>query len=266
MATTQTVQKVRSKDGVEIAFWKSGQGPHLVLVHGTSAEHSRWRPVLPMLEQHFTVCAMDRRGRGGSGDAPEYSLEREFEDVAAVCDSLDGPVDLLGHSFGALCSLEAALRAKDLRKLVLYEPPVRVEGYMSAPSGLVERLEELLAQGKREEMLVTFFKEVVRMSEHELEAARSDASWQGRLKAAHTIVREFEDATYVVDPARFKDMRTPTLMLKGSESPAFLHAATETVHAALPNSQVVVMQGQAHIANLTAPQLFADLVLEFLLA
>jgi hypothetical protein len=31
---------------------------------------------------------LDRRGRGVSGDAPEYRLEREYEDVAAVVDAV----------------------------------------------------------------------------------------------------------------------------------------------------------------------------------
>jgi pimeloyl-ACP methyl ester carboxylesterase len=63
-----------------------------------------------MLEQRFTVYAVDRRGRGQSGDSPVYSIEREYEDIAAVVESIREPVNLLGHSYGALCSLEAALR------------------------------------------------------------------------------------------------------------------------------------------------------------
>ena len=62
-------QSVVSKDGTPITCWSSGQGPPLVLVHGTAADHGRWAPVLPAFEQHFTVCAVDRRRRGGSGDS-----------------------------------------------------------------------------------------------------------------------------------------------------------------------------------------------------
>ncbi|MEX2599037.1 MAG: alpha/beta fold hydrolase, partial [Dehalococcoidia bacterium] len=247
------MQTVKSTDGVEIAFWKSGNGPNLVVVHGTSADHTRWRPVLPMLEEHFTVCAMDRRGRGASGDAPgEYVLEREYQDVAAVCDALDGPVHLLGHSYGALCAMEAALRARNLGKLVLYEPPIPVEGTFYA-EGLHERLERLLEQDDRDGVLVTFFREVVRMPEHELEALRADASWQARFAAAHTIPREFADGDYVLKPERFQELRTPTLLLTGENSPAFMRDATAAVAAALPDSRVVVMPGQHHVAITMAP-------------
>ena len=76
--------RVRSLDGTEIAYWTSGEGPPLLLVHGTPADHTRWRPLLPYLEPHFTVHVMDACGRGQSGDGPEYDIAREYEDVTAV--------------------------------------------------------------------------------------------------------------------------------------------------------------------------------------
>ena len=48
----------------------------LVLVHGAISDHSRWAPVLPLLQPHFTVYAADRRGRGASGDTPPYAPEQ----------------------------------------------------------------------------------------------------------------------------------------------------------------------------------------------
>ena len=98
-----------SHDGTVIGFWRSGAGPALLLVHGTTADHTRWAPIVPHLEPYFTLYAMDRRGRGGSGDAPGYDLMREVEDVAAVVEAIGGPVFVLAHSYGAACSLEASL-------------------------------------------------------------------------------------------------------------------------------------------------------------
>src|SRR5438270_592473 len=91
-----------------IATTRTGHGPPLVLVHGTTADHTRWAPLLPVLDELFTVHAVDRRGRGASGDDPDHAIEREFEDVAAVVDAIAEPVHLLGHSYGAICALEAA--------------------------------------------------------------------------------------------------------------------------------------------------------------
>ncbi|HWG90487.1 MAG TPA: alpha/beta fold hydrolase, partial [Candidatus Thermoplasmatota archaeon] len=61
-----------SPDGTRIAYETTGSGPHLLLVHGSAADRSDWTLVTPRLEG-FTVHALDRRGRGASGDGPTYA-------------------------------------------------------------------------------------------------------------------------------------------------------------------------------------------------
>lgn len=257
------METVQSKDGTSIAYAKSGHGPPLVLVHGTSADHTRWKPIMVELDMRFTVHAVDRRGRGESGDAPAYSIEREFEDVAAVVDSLGEPVVLLGHSYGAICSLEATLRTTNVRKLVLYEPPIPT-GVPIYPPGSIERLQALLDAGARDEVVRTFFRDIVRMPPHELVMLESLPNWSARVAAAHTIPRELRsDDTYAFDAKRFADLAVPTLLLLGGSSPAFFRSAIEALHGALPNGKVAVMPGQQHTAINTAPGLFLRNVLDF---
>ncbi|HSD58835.1 MAG TPA: alpha/beta hydrolase [Methanotrichaceae archaeon] len=257
------MDKVKSKDGTLIAYERSGTGSALVLVHGTTADHTRWASVLPMLEQKFTVYAVDRRGRGQSGDSAIYSLEREYEDIAAVVNSIREPVNLLGHSYGALCCLEAALRVTNLNKLILYEPAIWVGAHFYPP-GTREKIQALIDSGNRAEALLVLFRDVVGMPENELALMRQEPGWSVRLALAHTIPREFADEDYILDPLRFKNMNVPTMLLQGAESPAFLKAATEAIHKALPNSKIVVMPGQQHIAMSTAPEMFVRLITEFL--
>src|SRR5271163_3510815 len=91
---------VRSKDGVEISLQKAGSGPALLLIHGSLLNGSvSWGPVLPKLAEHFTVYAMDRRGRAPSGDAKEYSIANEADDIVRVVESIGGPVIVLSHSY-----------------------------------------------------------------------------------------------------------------------------------------------------------------------
>ena len=100
---------VRSADGTSLAVWVEGDGPALVLVHGSIADHTTFDPFVDVLRGDLTTFAMDRRGFGASGDAPRYSIERDFEDVAAVVDAVaartGGPVALWGHSYGANCAM-----------------------------------------------------------------------------------------------------------------------------------------------------------------
>jgi pimeloyl-ACP methyl ester carboxylesterase len=257
------LERVTSRDGTTIAFRRSGQGPPLVLVHGTTADASRWDPLLPLLEPAATVCAVDRRGRGGSGDGPAYSLEAEAYDLVAVIDAVGRPVDLLGHSYGALCALEAARLTTAIRRLVLYEPSLTD----IAPPGFTDRLEELMAAGRREEVVIAILRDLAGVTEDQLAQVRALPSWANRVAAAHTVVREQRvEEGYRFEPERFAGVRVPTLMLAGGETPPELLASTEMLAAALPDVRVHRLEGQGHVAMLTAPELFVREVLTFLRA
>jgi pimeloyl-ACP methyl ester carboxylesterase len=257
-------ESVTSKDGTATACWCSGGGPPLVLVHGTAADHNRWAPVLPAFEQRFTVCAVDRRGRGGSGDSGDYAIEREFEDVAAVVDSFGEPAVVLGHSYGALVALEAARLTRNVRKLVLYDPGIEVAGEEIYLHEVIERLEALLGAGDRDGVVATTMREVAGLPPETVEYMRSQPAWQARVDAAHTIPRELRAVkAYRFDPQRFGDLGVPTLVLSGSESPAALRRAAEAVDEALPDSRSVVMTGHGHAAMDTGTELFTTEVLRF---
>src|SRR5689334_19997868 len=162
-----SLRTIVSRDGTPLGCQSGGDGPPLVLVHGSGSSSTRWAAVLPDFEKHFTTYTFDRRGRGKSGDSAKYTIEREFEDVVAVVDSIEQPVHLLGHSYGGITSLEATALMPRIRKLVLYEPPIPVEGVPIYSPGVIERLEALFDVEEYEKIATTFMQEVVRMPVHE---------------------------------------------------------------------------------------------------
>lgn len=250
------METVISPDGTSIAYHHSGTGPPLILVPGSGAANPvAWTAVIPKLEENFTVYAVDRRGHGESGDGHIYAIEREFEDLAAVVDSIGEPANLLGHSFGALCALEASLLTSNIHKLLLYEPAIPLPGVSIYPAGVIDRLEALLASGNREAVIVEYYREVAMLTHEDIEQLRSSPAWHARVATAHTLPREAH---------RFENHRTPVLFLFGSDSPPFLKMSTEQINSALPNSHIAVMPGQQHIAMYTAPELFLKNVLTFL--
>jgi pimeloyl-ACP methyl ester carboxylesterase len=256
---------ITSKDGVPIAYERSGAGLPLVLIHGAAADHTRWTPILPELEKHFTVYAVDRRGRGQSGDVEPYTIEREYEDVVAVVDSIPGPVNLLGHSYGAICSLEASLKTSNLRKLILYEPPIHTDLKEDHPSDAFNRMDSYLYVGERDKALIVFLEEIVGIPQNEINLLRSLPSWSSRVAAAHTLPREEASvSSYILEPQRFSHMETPTLLLLGGDSPPFFGAAIEALRKSILNSRIEIMPGQRHAAMDTAPGLFSSEVIGFL--
>ncbi len=261
------MESTRSLDGTTIGFERTGEGPPLLLVHGGVSDHTRWKPILPALERRFTVHAMDRRGRGGSGDGTTYAIEREFEDVAAVADAIGEPVNLLAHSFGAVCAIGAAKLTTNLRTLTLYEPPpvaVAVEGMLSP--AMEARLQALMDRGDRAGVVTTFMREVVAIPPQELEMLQALPSWSGRVDAAHTILREHRalrtHAPY--EPAGLTGLRLPVLLLVGGDSSTMYTGNTDLLHSMLPNSRIAVLPGQQHLAINTDPDLFTRTVLAFL--
>ena len=250
------METLRSPDGTALAYSREGRGPSLVLVHGTNNDHSIWASVLPALRARFTVYALDRRGRGRSGDGEAYSIEREYEDVATLVDAVPGPVLLVGHSFGALCALGAALLVRNLGKLVLYEPPLFSVPEVTS-SELVGRLEELVRTHQRERALELFLREVARMSEAQLRLLRALPIWTLWMDAAHTLPRESRAAEgYVLEEERCSRLEVPVLLLLGGDSPPFFASAINRLHQVLPRSRVAVLPHQGHLAMSTAPALF----------
>lgn len=265
MAQAGTIEKVTSKDGTTIAWEQSGVGPPLVLVHGGTADHTRWAPVLPGLEEHFTVAAVDRRGRGLSGDSEDYSIEREYEDIAAVVDSFVEPVHLLGHSYGAQVALNGALLTGNLRTLTLYEGGGPVEADLF-PREAINAVARLIEEGHRDEALVTFMRDIVGVPDEQLKLLRSLPAWKARIKAAHTITREMDELfAHGFDPARVRSIAIPTLLLLGGDSPPFAQREAEALQATIPNSSIAVMPGQQHAAMDTGTDVFLEEVLAFLL-
>jgi pimeloyl-ACP methyl ester carboxylesterase len=263
----QTAQLVNilSTDGTPIGLWKTGSGPAVLAVHGTAADHSAWAAVVPLLADSFTVYAMDRRGRGASGDAADYSIEREFNDVAAAVDALPGPVHLYGHSFGATCAAEAALRSGNLASLVLYEGGPKPRGLRFIPDDFVAQLEHLIESGDREDAVATFMLKVAGVAPHELDRLRHSPAWPARLAAAHTIPRELRAINdYGAEMDSFAGITVPVLLLVGSETEARRRAMATALTRVLPDNRVTELPGQRHAAHQTAPAQFASVIRDFL--
>ena len=262
------IDSVTAPDGTRITYQRSGEGPPLVLVHGSLDDRSTWAHLVPAFAPHFTVYSVDRRGHGESDatDAARYTIELEFDDIAAVVHSIRQPAYLLGHSFGAICALGAALRADNVRKLILYEPPIPIPpGQLLATARTLLEFAYLLSIGDRDGAAVTFAREVVKVSQEEIDAARSSPAWQIAMDAAHTLLYEMRAVDrYVFDPDGLQKLTMPTMLLLGSESPSYLQAATRALEAALSNSRVDVLQGQGHLAMYTSPELFLREVIRFL--
>ncbi len=102
---------------------RCGQGPTLLLIHGSPGSSQTWRGIGKKLAERYSIVAPTLPGHG-PGDAP---IVQEISDIAAATlaalGPLNGPVTIAAHSFGAVISLQIALSGKlDIARMVLFEP------------------------------------------------------------------------------------------------------------------------------------------------
>ena len=259
---TTAPRRLRTPAGVTIHHERFGTGPPLLLVHGSFADHrTNWQFVAPSLAEAFTVHALARRGRGETDATEGHSVEDEAADVAALIEAIGEPVNLLGHSYGALIALVAASLAPErIAKLVLYEPPL--PGIITA--ACLAALEDRVAANDWEGFTATFFRQVVSVSEEELAEFRASPLWPHFVKDAPATRHEIHALpAYDFDPARFTGLSMPVMLQIGTESRRE-NWATDALAANLPDATIAELPGQEHDAVFTAPDLYAGQVIDFL--
>jgi pimeloyl-ACP methyl ester carboxylesterase len=245
---------------VRIACEVGGSGPPLVLVHGAGSARWSFDLVRPHLEGRFTVISIDRRGRGDSTDGSEYSLAGECDDVAAVVRDAGHGALLFGHSYGGLVAAGAALQL-DLPRLALYEPAMG--GGLSTPE-TIERWERLLERGERDTVTREFLGHIAGYDDEAIAQLERTPLWEARRQIVATVPRELRaELVHRFDDSGVSDLDVPTLLLVGSESPAWAVRSVEAHAAAIPGAETRVLEGHGHGANLTAPELLADELARF---
>jgi pimeloyl-ACP methyl ester carboxylesterase len=248
-----------SHDGTKIAFDKTGQGPPVILVVGAFNDRSTGAPLAKALEARQTVFNYDRRGRGESGDTHPYAVEREVEDLDALIHEAGGAASVFGYSSGANLAIEGAIRGLNITKLALYEAAFIDETVPKAPKDIAAQLKHLVSSGKRGDAVELFQTRLVGIPETVVAQMRH-APFRPALEAiAHTLVY---DAMVVRDrkvptTTRLRSVTSPTLVVYGAESPAFMGKMAKALAKAVPRGKARGLEGQSHdiVPNALAPVL-----------
>lgn len=236
------MERAQSADGTTIAFERSGQGPALILVLGAFNDRSSKKSLAAGLEAGFEVYGYDRRGRGDSGDAAQYSIEREVDDLAAVVKAAGGSAFLFGESSGGALALEAAARGIPTPKLAVYEPP-----YTTGPTAeFADELDELVASGRESEAAERFLG-LMGTPPQVLGQMKAGPYWAHMRSFARSLpydIRLCNDGSVPAD--RLASIKAPVLALAGGASPAWARKAATAVAAAVPDGRSLVLDGQGH--------------------
>ena len=257
------MRHVTSASGALVSCDVYGSGPPLVLVHGAfSDHHTNWEFVKPLFEARFTVYAVARRGRGETAVTEGHSLEDEGHDVVSLIRMIGEPVFLLGHSYGGHVALLAAAEASSrVRKLVVYEA---ADPRLLGPD-MLARLEAFARAGDWDGFAFTFFRDVLSVPVHEIEAVRASPLWPPIVADAPASLNDLRALSrYDFRADRFRTLSMPVTLQIGTESPRHLYV-TDALAAVVPDVAIQELPGQAHEGMTTAPEMYAQGVIRVLL-
>ncbi|TJY38956.1 alpha/beta hydrolase [Cohnella pontilimi] len=248
--------KIISPDGTPISFFSSGQGPGLLIVHGALGTSRHYLRLAMALSDTFTVHVMDRRGRGKSGPQGEaYDMDKECEDAAAILQAT-GTSFLFGHSYGGLVVLETAL-VYPVRKIALYEPGLSV--HQSIPHGWLKEFRQALDRRDYPEALLLFIHGLRLLSPFDkipkpllrlfLRWAMTGGERNETVQLLHSLESEIREVARLDSMEdKYRGVSARTLVMIGSDSPAYMMYAASSAAKSVPNATLTELTGLDHMA------------------
>ncbi len=250
---------VESESGTLMALARTGQGVPIVIVHGVVADAFAWKQVARSVAPERPILVLNRRGRKPSAPLGDgYEVETEVQDLLRWLSTVDGPVDLVGHSYGGLIAVRAIQRGAEVRSLVLYEP-------VADPFGL-EALPLVAAAINASDLDAAV--EIINVdlsgyTHAHVQALRSGPAWPKLMQLSEPAGIELQAINEAVFSVP-QPWTTPTALIAGELSrnrPPY-GPSMDRFMKVLDVQSVTILPGQDHLAHVTAAQELADAINE----
>ena len=229
---------------------KGGSGPAVIFSHGLLMDHEMFAPQVDALRSQYRVITWDERGHGQTGDAKApFSYYDSADDLAALLKHLGIARAVLGGmSQGGYLSLRAALKHPQMvAGLILIDTQARPEDPATLPV-YQQMIKTWSAEGLSEQMAATI--EHIILGDGYDDAERWKAKWRKVTPANlqqifHTLASR-DDISGLVSR-----IGVPALVIHGDDDAAIPLAHGKELATSLPQSQLEVVAGAGHAANLT---------------
>ena len=250
---------------IDCEYTIEGDGPPLFLIHGIGAARDTWRFITPKLVDHFTVISYDLRGHGRSPMPDgEFGLDELVDDLERVRERTGfEQAHFAGHSLGGMIG-PAYARAYPQHVLslgLLSTAAFRTDDDSAKVNGVVSAMED-------------------RGIPNVLETLTDRWYTDSFLEERSDIVRQRLDQVIACDPEVFLnvfriyancemapwigEVDVPCLVLTGENDGGCNPRLNEQIHAALPQSELVILPDLKHSILLEAGELVAENMLRFL--
>lgn len=233
------------------ALARPGQGIPIVVVHGVMADAFAWKQVAKAIAPTRPVLLLNRRGRTPSAAVGEaYGVGTEVNDLLRWLATIDGQVDLVGHSYGGLITVEAVRQGADVRSLVLYEPVAHPFGLEAQPLVTAALINDDL-----DAAVEIINVDLSGYDTAHVETLRAGPAWPKLMELAAPAGAEL----LAINQFMFTEPEswaTPTTIIAGQLSrnrPPY-GPGVDMFQQALHIDNVTILEDQDHLAHVTAPQ------------
>ncbi|WP_394846054.1 alpha/beta hydrolase [Pendulispora brunnea] len=264
MNTNRIVERVlEAADGTPLVQRIQGHGPAVVIVHGVLADACQWDEVAGALAQRGRrVVVPHRRGRAPSGPlGPDYDLRTEVHDLRCILDEVGPGACLVGHSYGGVIALHAAMQREDLGRLVVYEPLLDPRSFGGPP---LAKAQALAARGDLEGAMLVLVTEISPTPPELLPAYRASGLWQSQLRFVRAAIAEIAATERALPRSPdWSSLRVPPRVLLGALNEGHEPFGPSAVALAesIPGARLVRLEGQRHLAHVDAPARLASAIL-----
>jgi pimeloyl-ACP methyl ester carboxylesterase len=257
-----TLDKEHLTWGGTVRYATFGEGPPLVLVHGTPFSSYVWRKVAPALAQTSSVYVFDLLGYGSSEkhEGQDVSLAAQSRILAELLDhcELENP-NIVGHDFGGAIALRThLLEGRDFGAIALIDP-VALSPWGSPFYRLVQEYSGVFRQipaYMHRAMVAAYIRDATYhpMDDEAMEPYLEP--WlgaEGQDAFYRQISQNDQRYTDEIEP-RYAEIERPVLILWGEEDRWIPPSKGEQLRKAIPASELRMIPRCAHLAQEDAPE------------
>jgi pimeloyl-ACP methyl ester carboxylesterase len=274
--------------GVSLYYEESGTGKPVVFVHGIPTDYRAWKAQMEPFSKSRRAISLSRRYASPNkrdGDISDSTVQNNALDLKNFIETLGGPVDLVGHSYGGFASAFLAADHPDLvRSLVLVEPAVSTLLVADQTSGaqalgLLLKSPSTALSGRRFQTkslkpslealkngdsakAVELNVDGVQDKPGAFNGLPADAK-EMMLANARTIA-ELKTTFPRFTATEAKKISMPTFIVNGEMSSAWLRKIGELMVKVVPGSKRTLTPGSRHFPHMENPEFFNSNVLSFL--
>ena len=240
--------------GQRIHWTESGNGAPVILLHGLGSDSAVWARVTGELAAHRRVITLDQIGFGQSGKpALKYRLDTFTSFLEGFYEVLRlERTSLVAHGVsGAIAIAFAAAHPRLLERLVLVCP-----GFLLDSNGI-----ELLNPASRADA-----RELAKRTRLHAGDLEADQAWADSMTSAAANQAVIDSVSSGRDSVAtlLPTVQHSTLIVWGREDLLTPVERGERIHAAIPDSQMVVIEKAGHTPHRDRPKEFASVVEKFL--